>query len=91
MHAFWASSSNVYQIEQFFTRYLIACNGFCDTGTPIYLGGLGEEGVTVVLLQNGVKEEISSLQSAVEEDDERLLLHGHHAIGEHIERTVITS
>ena len=59
--------------------------------TPIYLGGLDEDGVTIVLLENGVKEEISSLEYAVEEADERVLLHGHHAIGEYVEHTVIAS
>nr|CAD7575180.1 unnamed protein product [Timema californicum] len=32
MHAFWASSSNKHQLEQFYTQYLIECNDFSALG-----------------------------------------------------------
>nr|CAD7439739.1 unnamed protein product [Timema bartmani] len=59
--------------KQFFTKYLIECNGFSDK--PIYIGILGEDGQISILLENGTKEDISSLQSDLEKADERLLLH----------------
>ncbi|CAG2057048.1 unnamed protein product [Timema podura] len=62
-----------------------------DEINPIYIGRLGGGGLTNILLENDTKEDRSTLQSDLEEADERLLLHVHHAVARNVERIVIAS
>nr|CAD7432193.1 unnamed protein product [Timema monikensis] len=68
---------------------LVECNSF--SGKPIYIGGLGEDGLTSILFENDTQEDRSTLQSDLEVADELLLLHVHHAAARNVERIVMAS